>query len=190
MELILASKSPRRCELLRRCGFDFKVVTADTCELTTAPDLRFLPEKNALLKARAVAEKYPDSLVLGADTMILFDGKAVGKPADQAEAARFLRDFSGRTHEVVTGLALCFPGGREESWHEVSQVRFKTLTETVIDEYLRLVPVLDKAGAYAIQEHGEMIIENFSGELENIIGLPLMKLQKKIGGLMDPPTGK
>lgn len=180
MKLILASKSPRRCELLRRCGFDFTVVTADTEELTTAADLRLLPEQNAWRKARAVAATHPDALVLGADTMILFDGKAVGKPADLSEAARFLQEFSGRTHEVVTGLALCFPDGTSDLWHEVSQVRFKELSAAGIAEYLRLVPVLDKAGAYAIQEHGDMIVADYSGELENIIGLPLQRLQQKI----------
>ena len=183
MELILASKSPRRCELLRRCGFDFKVITADTGELTTAPDLRQLPELNARLKAAAVAALYPDACVLGADTMILFDYRAVGKPADLTEAAQFLREFSGRTHEVITGIALCRPGGSCESWHEVSRVRFKELTEAVIAEYLRLVPVLDKAGAYAIQEHGDMIVAEYSGELENIIGLPLQKLCRKLSFL-------
>ena len=89
-----------------------------------------------------------------------------------------LRNFSGKCHEVVTGVALiCQQTGVCEVWSETSTVKFKTLSDTVIREYLSEVQVLDKAGAYAIQEHGEAIVESFSGELENIVGLPLKKLQ-------------
>ena len=181
MELLLASQSPRRCELLQRCGFDFTVRTADVEELTSFPQLSLLPQENARRKALKVAEKFPDALVLGADTMIIFADQAVGKPRDLAEAAEFLRRFSGRTHEVITGLALLCPV-REiaEVWSEVSQVTFKKISDDVIAEYLDKVPVLDKAGAYAIQEHGDMIVANHTGELENIIGLPLRRLNEKL----------
>jgi len=176
--LILASASPRRRELLQSCAVDFTVKVAPVNELDRAEDLRHLPQDNALLKAQAVAVDHPQSLVIGADTMIIFDGKAIGKPADLDEAAAFLRAFSGKSHEVVTGVALiCREKQICEVWSEVSVVKFKTLSEAVISEYLRQVRVLDKAGAYAIQEHGELIVESFTGEVENIVGLPLKKLQ-------------
>ncbi len=175
---ILASASPRRFELLKGCGIDFCVKTADAEELDRDDDIFVLPQKNALLKARAVATEYPGSWVLGADTMIIFENRAIGKPADLHEAAVLLRNFSGKCHEVVTGVALiCRQAGVCEVWSETSTVKFKTLSDAVIGEYLSKVQVLDKAGAYAIQEHGELIVENFSGELENIVGLPLKKLQ-------------
>ena len=176
--LILASKSPRRSELLRRCGVDFSVKTLDARELTYFEPLELLPEKNALIKASATAAVEPDSWVLGADTMIIFDGRAIGKPGSPAEAFEMLLDFSGRTHKVVTGLALINQARQITlSWSETSEVTFKTLAPETVDRYLASVEVMDKAGAYAIQEHGELIIEKFTGELENIIGLPLKKLQ-------------
>jgi septum formation protein len=176
---ILASKSPRRSELLKRCLADFSVITADTEELSHADDLEKLPEYNALQKARAVAYTHPSAWVLGADTMIIFDGRAIGKPRDLIRAAEFLREFSSKTHKVITGMALvCREENISEVWSEVSEVKFKNLSGAVIDDYLQKVQVLDKAGAYAIQEHGDMIVESFTGELENIIGMPLAKLKK------------
>lgn len=176
--LILASKSPRRSELLRRCGVDFSVKALDARELTYFEPLELLPEKNALIKASATAAVEPDSWVLGADTMIIFDGRAIGKPGSPAEAFEMLLDFSGRTHKVVTGLALINQARQITlSWSETSEVTFKTLAPETVDRYLASVEVMDKAGAYAIQEHGELIIEKFTGELENIIGLPLKRLQ-------------
>jgi len=176
--LILASASPRRQDLLRRCGVDFTVQSVDIEELTGAGDIALVPEINARNKALAVAAANPGCWVLGADTMIIFENRAIGKPADMAEAFALLKSFSGRTHEVITGMALL---NKEEDIAEVwsckSEVKFKKLSDAVIKEYLECVPVLDKAGAYAIQDHGELIVERFSGEMENIIGMPLKKLQ-------------
>ncbi|MBR2625392.1 MAG: septum formation protein Maf [Lentisphaeria bacterium] len=176
--LILASASPRRQNLLRRCGVDFTVQSVDIEELTGAGDIALVPEINARNKALAVASANPGCWVLGADTMIIFENRAIGKPADMAEAFALLKSFSGRTHEVITGMALL---NKEEDIAEVwsckSEVKFKKLSDAVIKEYLECVPVLDKAGAYAIQDHGELIVERFSGEMENIIGMPLKKLQ-------------
>lgn len=176
--LILASASPRRQNLLRRCGVDFTVQSVDIEELTGAGDIALVPEINARNKALAVASANPGCWVLGADTMIIFENRAIGKPANMAEAFALLKSFSGRTHEVITGMALL---NKEEDIAEVwsckSEVKFKKLSDAVIKEYLECVPVLDKAGAYAIQDHGELIVERFSGEMENIIGMPLKKLQ-------------
>ena len=122
-------------------------------------------------------ENEVDSWVLGADTMIIFDGRAIGKPANISDAFEMLSRFSGRTHEVISGLTLVNKKKNITlSWSESSSVKFKTLTPEIIRNYLDKVEVLDKAGAYAIQEHGDMIVESYTGELENIIGLPLKKL--------------
>lgn len=180
-ELILASQSPRRRELLRQCGVNFTIRSADTAELEHADDPASLPRLNALIKAGAVADENPSSWVLGADTMILFENQTVGKPRNMADAARILQMFSGKAHQVITGVALiCRELGEKRCWDSVSTVKFKELSPEVIGQYLSSVEVLDKAGAYGIQEHPEMIIESFSGELANIIGLPLEELKKQL----------
>lgn len=176
---ILASKSPRRRELLQNIGAEFCVKTVDVEELGFFDPLEKLPERNALLKASAVADSETASWVLGADTMIIFDGRAIGKPRDLSDAFKMLESFSGRTHAVISGMALVNRAQDEVIlWSEKSLVTFKTLAQQIIREYLDKVEVLDKAGAYAIQEHGDMIVECFTGELENIIGLPMKKLQQ------------
>lgn len=176
---ILASKSPRRRELLQNIGAEFCVKTIDVEELGFFDPLEKQPERNALLKASAVADSETASWVLGADTMIIFDGRAIGKPRDLSDAFKMLESFSGRTHAVISGMALVNRAQDEVIlWSEKSLVTFKTLAPQIIREYLDKVEVLDKAGAYAIQEHGDMIVECFTGELENIIGLPMKKLQQ------------
>lgn len=177
--LLLASKSPRRKEILQMLGVDFEVKVAEVEELENFDPPEKLPELNARIKAQAVAAGEKDLWVIGADTMIIFDGRAVGKPRDLSDAFKMLESFSGRTHKVVSGVALVNSGKKEiVSWSETSLVTFKKLTGKIIETYLEKVEVLDKAGAYALQEHGDMIVENFTGEAENIIGLPIVKLQQ------------
>ena len=183
--LILASESPRRRELLGALGIPFEIRSAKVEELEQAEDacsVSLLPQKNACLKAQAVAELYPDAVVLGADTAIVFENQLIGKPRDLEDARRILALFSGKTHQVITGIALTRAGNEPflRQWSEISQVTFKELTFEVIEEYIRKVHVLDKAGAYAIQESGDMIISDFTGELNNIIGLPLFRLEEEL----------
>lgn len=173
--LILASASPRRRELLGRLGVPFAVIPADVVE-HEAPDAdpRQMVAHNAALKAEWVAARHPDAAVLGADTTVFIGSTVLNKPRDGAEARAMLRMLGGRTHTVFTGLALRrqrdglrFDGGA------TSEVTFKPLTEAVIEEYLREVHTLDKAGGYAIQERPELIIAGFRGSETNIVGLPL-----------------
>ena len=173
--LILASASPRRKELLGQLGIAFQTITADVVEHedpTTDP--REMVSHNAALKADRIAERHPEAFVLGADTTVFIDGITLNKPADGQEARAMLRQLSGRTHTVFTGLAL-----RQKSSNlridegVASQVTFKTLSEEIIETYLSKVHTLDKAGGYAIKEEGELIIERQEGPLSNIIGLPL-----------------
>ena len=174
--MILASKSPRRKELLSSSGVDFFIESAESDELENlcGRAINFLPQENALLKAKAVADKYPDEIVLGADTLVLLNGKALGKPQSAEEAEKMLRQLSGKTHAVVTGIAfVCIRKKICDVRHRISYVTFKKMSDENIKEYMKKVYTLDKAGAYAIQEHGDMIVEKLDGELENVIGLPL-----------------
>ena len=173
--LILASASPRRKELLGQLGIPFQAIAAEVVEHedpTTDP--REMVSHNAALKADWIAERYPEAFVLGADTTVFIDGIALNKPADGAEARAMLRQLSGRTHTVFTGLALRQNTSDLQIDEGVaSQVTFQTLTDEVIETYISKVHTLDKAGGYAIQEQGDLIIERQEGSLSNIIGLPL-----------------
>lgn len=181
--LILASSSPRRRELLRGEGFAFRIETLPCDELSGSVPLpgHEIAVQNARLKASPVAQQYPDHLVLGADTVVLCDGKLFGKPASEEEAFAMLQALSGKEHSVVTGVALyCVKAGVEEYFPVETRVTFKTLTPETIRTYMQLVPVMDKAGAYAIQDHGEMILEKMEGSLSNVIGLPCEEVRARL----------
>lgn len=173
--LILASASPRRRELLARLGVPFTVAVADVVEHEEATtDPRVMVAHNAALKAEWVSARHPAALVLGADTTVCLDGRALNKPRDGAEARAMLRRLSGRTHTVFTGLALRRGSdGLRLDDGATSDVTFKTLDDATIEAYLARVHTLDKAGGYGIQDHGELIVAGYSGSLSNIIGLPL-----------------
>jgi septum formation protein len=172
--LVLASASPRRRELLCELGVKFDVVVANVTEHEDpALDPRVMVARNSALKADAVAALRPGAWVLGADTTVFIDGHALNKPADLDAARAMLRRLSGRTHTVFTGVALRHSArGVREDFGVASEVAFRALTGADIEAYLQRVHVLDKAGAYAIQEHGEMIVATRRGSLSNIIGLP------------------
>ena len=173
--LILASASPRRRELLAQLGVPFEVVVAEVVEheeRTTDP--RAMVTHNAALKADWVASRHPDRWVLGADTTVYIDQVALNKPADGDEARAMLRQLSGRTHTVFTGLALrCLGLSVSKDCGVASDVTFKDLDDATIERYLAQVNTLDKAGGYAIQEHGDLIIARQEGSWSNIVGLPL-----------------
>jgi septum formation protein len=173
--LILASASPRRRELLAGLGVAFDVVTAHVVEHEEATtDPRVMVAHNAALKADWVAERHPQSWVLGADTTVFIDGHALNKPQDGAEARAMLRRLSGRSHTVFTGIALRhLSQGVRVDEGVASEVTLRVLDEAMIEAYLAQVHTLDKAGGYGIQDHGEMIVASYTGSLTNIIGLPV-----------------
>ncbi|KXU36002.1 septum formation inhibitor Maf [Cephaloticoccus primus] len=173
--LILASASPRRRELLAQLISGFDIVAAEVTEHEDpATDPRVMVAHNAALKADWVAERHPEAVVLGADTTVFIGERVLNKPAGAAEARAMLRELSGRTHTVFTGLALrCGQSGLRLEARVSSEVTFKPLEEALIEAYLAKVHTLDKAGGYSIQEHGEMIVASRRGSLSNIIGLPL-----------------
>ena len=173
--LILASASPRRRELLQRLGLPFEVVVADVTEHEDPQtDPRIMVAHNAALKADWVATRNPDAVVLGADTTVFLDGRAINKPRDLDEARSMLRRLSGRQHTVYTGVAvrLASTGLRIDEGVS-SQVTFKAFGDPVIEDYVRTVNTLDKAGAYSIQEQTDLIISGYEGSLSNIMGLPM-----------------
>ena len=174
--LILASKSPRRKELLKQIGIPFVVVVSDAEEVSgNSWTPAALVVENAKRKARAVAEKYPDSPVLGADTVVSSEGKIFGKPKDKDEARKMLTALSGKMHEVTTGLALI---NRNEirTTSVTTKVFFDTMTKADIDAYIATEESMDKAGAYAIQGKAARFIEKIEGSYSNVVGLPLNAL--------------
>jgi septum formation protein len=177
--LILASASPRREELLRSLGIEFSIVPSDASELHDAQlTAREISQINAYRKARAVAKHSPEALVIGADTLVYLGTKLFGKPADPDDARRMLGELQGKTHEVVTGV--CFmhlESHRCEIFSETTSVTFHPLTPEQIADYVQHVNTLDKAGAYAVQDFGERIIEEISGSFSNVVGLPLRRVR-------------
>ena len=174
--LILASKSPRRKELLKQIDIPFVVVVSDAEEVSgNSWTPAALVVENAKRKARAVAEKYPDSPVLGADTVVSSEGKIFGKPKDKDEARKMLTVLSGKMHEVTTGLALI---NRNEirTTNVTTKVFFDTMTKADIDAYIATEESMDKAGAYAIQGKAARFIEKIEGSYSNVVGLPLNAL--------------
>ena len=185
--LILASASPRRAELLRQLKLEFEIVPSDAKEVF---DDHLSPlelcQLNAHRKARTVAKKIPDALVLGADTLVFLDRKIFGKPADKAQARDMLLQLQGRTHQVVTGVSLIHLRSYAEKIFAVStDVLFRPLTPEQIDEYLAKINPLDKAGAYAIQENGELVVSEISGSFSNVVGLPIEKVESELTAWRD-----
>ena len=179
--LILASGSPRRRELLEAAGVPFEVHAYETDERALPDEAAgSLVQRLSCLKARAAETHHPGRVILGADTVVVLDDRILGKPKDMAEAKRFLHGLSGRTHVVLTGVTLIDGRGHSDTWLAASHVTFKTLTDKIIDEYVRLTNPLDKAGAYGIQSHGEMLVERVDGLMSNVIGLPVEEVVERL----------
>ena len=176
--LLLASASERRRELLRRAGVEFETEIAQVQELTGAGmPARKLCLLNAQLKTTEVAARFPDRIVLGADTIVSFDGKIFGKPRDAAEARAMLDELCGRIHEVLTGVCLVHRSqGKLCRFTDSTRVKFRPRREVDLDDYLRSIHPLDKAGAYAAQEDHGRLIECVEGSMSNVIGLPVERV--------------
>lgn len=192
MELILASTSPRRRELLARAGFRFAVCAPRVEESAVAARLAGRPPEElarelALCKAREVAARHPGAAVLGADTVVAADGRVFGKPAGPEEARAMLARLSGREHVVSTGVAVVAPGGVScgvscgmENYAVSTAVRFFPLSEREIDWYVATGEPLDKAGAYGIQGLGALLVECIRGDYYAVVGLPLARAARSL----------
>jgi septum formation protein len=180
--LILASTSPRRAELLRQLNLNFQVIPGNVTEMF---DEQLSPwelcQLNAQRKARVIAKKHPDALALGADTLVFLDNEVMGKPTDLADARRMLTRLQGRKHQVVTGISLIhLRAHRERTFAVSTDVTFRHLTDGQINDYFARVNPLDKAGAYAIQEHGDRIVSEISGSYSNVVGLPIERVEEEL----------
>jgi septum formation protein len=171
--IILGSVSPRRKKILESLGVSFSVWVPDTSEIHDSKDPVHTVVFNARAKYRACRVQHPEAAVITADTLVWFEGALIGKPKDLEEAARFLRSFSGRTQIVYTAVALGRPGETEADIRvEASSVTFKYLSEETIRDYLARTQPLDRAGAYDIDENGDLLIARYCGSYTNIMGLP------------------
>jgi len=184
-QLILASKSPRRYELLKQMGLDFEVIPSGAVEdffNTESPREHVI--RLAEAKARDVASKYPDHWVVAADTIVCINGSILGKPRGREEAVEMLRRLSGREHRVLTGFSVC-RSGKGESDQEAVQtvVKMKPLTSAEIAWYVQTGEPFDKAGGYAIQGIGSFMIESIQGSYTNVVGLPLCELIQTLNRL-------
>lgn len=177
-KLILASKSPRRRDLLEQTGIQFSVIPSSFDENSvklSSPEVyvRLLAER----KAMDIAGQYPDSWIIGADTIVYVDGNTLGKPNSRAEARKMLTVLSGKTHQVMTGYCICCHGiGRTFSDVVKTDVRFKKLTAGEIDWYINSEEPFDKAGAYAIQGIGAFLVRRINGSYTNVVGLPVCEV--------------
>ena len=188
--IILASGSPRRRELLEQMDVKFRVLTAEVEEEHgQGRAARAICRRNALAKAFAVAKANPKETVLGADTLVHLGDDLLGKPASMSEARRMLGRLSGQTHQVTTACALV-QGERRRVFSVTTRVRFRELSARQINAYLKAVPVLDKAGAYGVQEKGEWIVEAVHGSLTNVVGLPVERLEQELRAWFDTASAR
>lgn len=180
MQYILASASPRRKELMQLITEDFIILPANIDEAVTANiPPHFTPEYLAVKKAEFVAKQHPNSLVIGSDTGVFLNSTMFGKPQNNAEAEQMLKGLSGKTHSVITGCAL-FYKGKHLSFSEETKVEFLNLTDTQISDYVNTGECLDKAGAYAIQGKGALLVKGINGDYFNVVGLPVSRLKREI----------
>ena len=177
MNVILASQSPRRKELLGLLNIPFTIRVADIDEtMDPAVDPALEVVRVSRLKAQAI-EKTPDDTVIAADTIVVCNGRVLGKPADEADAKAMLQMLSGKAHQVITGL--CVMRGDQCITHaEVTDVYFRTLTDFEIDSYIQTKDPLDKAGSYGIQSGGAIFVEKIVGDYYNVVGLPVCRLHQ------------
>ena len=182
MEIILASGSPRRKELMELFGLPFTVRVSDADE-STDPELPpyFIVEQLSLLKASAVASELKaegeEAVVIGADTVVVLNGAILGKPADKTDAKNMLKALSDNWHSVLTGVTVMnTKNAKSESFYVETKVHFIKLTEEQIDRYIASGEPMDKAGAYGIQGKGGLFVDKIDGDYFNVVGLPLCKL--------------
>jgi septum formation protein len=177
-KLILASKSPRRSDLLEQAGLTFSIIPSDFDESSvTMSDPESYVKKLAKSKAIDISKKHPDSWVLGADTIVLIDDSILGKPGSKDEARSMLKQLSGKTHQVITGYCLCCQTKNDIISETVkTDVRFKKLRDAEIEWYIQTGEPYDKAGAYAIQGIGTFLVKSINGSYTNVVGLPVCEV--------------
>ena len=183
-KIILASASPRRKELLKQITDDFEICVSSVEEIVpdTIPTEE-VPQYLATLKAKDVATKYSNDLIIGADTCVFCDGAILGKPKDRQDAINMLSALSGKTHSVITGCAIV-KNGKSISFSIKTDVEFYDLSEKEILDYIDTKEYFDKAGGYGIQGKGALLVKGIKGDYFNVVGLPIAKLKRVMDSFM------
>lgn len=178
--IVLASQSPRRKEIMEQVGMQFIVHPSNADEVLDLSLPRSAAiEQLALAKAKSVAPLYPQDIVIGADTLVCFNQRVLGKPENEVAAKEMLQLLSGQTHQVITGVAIC-ANGKSECFHSVSDVTFYSLSKDDIDAYIACREPFDKAGSYGIQGKGAVFVAKIAGDYYNIVGLPIAELMQRL----------
>ncbi len=175
VDLVLASGSPRRREILQQIGVKFRVSVSGEEEKPTAENPLDFPRENASQKALAVSKKDTSAVVLGFDTLVFLDGKPLGKPKDKQDALRMLKSLNGRSHKVITGVAVAHGGMLLSASQEETEVFFRDCSLQELEEYVNSLDPMDKAGAYGIQTNGARLIRSIRGCYYNVVGLPVAR---------------
>lgn len=175
--VILASGSPRRHELLKKLCSEFKIEVSDAPEVQNALSPKLLAIENAKIKAKSVADKNHKATVIGADTIVVLNGKIFGKPKNPLDAEKMLAELANKKHEVITGLAIC-AGGKIYTDFDITEVYFGEMTAQEIKNYVATGEPLDKSGSYALQGGATKFIEKINGDWSNVVGLPVYRLKK------------
>lgn len=183
MRIILASKSPRRKELLSLIYDDFEIIVSDVDETTEEIDKEKVPLILSERKADKIHETEKDALIIAADTIVLLDNRIFGKPEDRDAAFSMIKSLSGRTHKVITGCTLICKG-KKSTFSETTEVTFKYLTDKEIMDYVETDEPYDKAGAYGIQGKAGLFVESINGDYNNVVGLPVERLKKEIDKIL------
>lgn len=181
-KFILASQSPRRAELLRQLGLNFDIMPSNIDE-SVIPKVKPVAyvKKLASLKAKAVAKQVKEGIIISADTMVVLDGKLIGKPKDIADASATIRQLNGKVHLVVSAVCIMdIPTGKTKTTVTTTKVKFRELSEDLITWYIDTGEPLGKAGSYGIQGKGAILIEWINGDYSNVVGLPLVTFAKML----------
>jgi septum formation protein len=185
LNIVLASASPRRLELLTQAGVSFSVVVPGVDETPIAAELpKDMVERLALLKAKTVADTMVDSYVIGADTTVFIDNRSLGKPLSEQEACEMLMCIQGRTHQVWGGIAIVHAGlGISRVWSHVTDVTMRPMNKQQVLDYIATGEPLDKAGSYAIQGIGLQFVDTIQGSYSNVVGLNIAALMSELQGI-------
>jgi septum formation protein len=176
-EIILASVSPRRITLLKEWGLSFDIVPSGVDEKTNLIKPSYLVKSLAYQKGRFVADKYPNSLIISADTIVVLNGRIIGKPKDKKESKDIVRELNGSKHKVYTGIALIHKD-KESVFYDVAYVKMKKLSEPELKQLFG--KHMDKAGSYAVQDSGDNFVGKIYGDYYTVVGLPHIKLKKEL----------
>lgn len=180
-KIILASASPRRKELMALAGIDFTIQVADVDEVIEDGAMPYDVVKSlAFQKAKAVADSNLDCIVIGADTVVALGDKILGKPKDKKDAVDMLKNLSGKSHKVYTGVAI-ISGEKISNFYEETDVEFFELADAEIEKYVATGEPMDKAGAYGIQGKGCVLVKKINGDYSNVVGLPISKVYRELG---------